>query len=110
MANLPNYLLSHRKRLALSQDEVAFLLGTIDGTRVSRYERSARIPGLETVLALEVILQRPAQELFAGLYRKTRKKVEARAKELLNQTGVSPPSQKISRKHQLLRRIINPEI
>jgi transcriptional regulator with XRE-family HTH domain len=44
MAQLPNYLLSNRKRLSLSQKDVAFLLGNQDGAKVSRYERFAREP------------------------------------------------------------------
>ena len=110
MAHLPNYLFSHRRRLALSQDEVAFLLGTIDGTRVSRYERSARVPDLEAVLALEVILQKLARELFAELYLKARGKVVARARELLNQLATSPPTRQMSRKRLLLANIIESEI
>jgi hypothetical protein len=46
-----NYLRSNRKRLALSQDEVAFLLGALSGTKVCRYERFVRTPSLETALA-----------------------------------------------------------
>ena len=86
MAQLPNYLLSNRKRLALSQGEVAFLLGTKSGAKVSRYERFDREPSLETVLALEVIYQRSASELFGGLYQKVEQEVMARAKELAERT------------------------
>src|ERR1022692_2737361 len=52
---LPNHLLSNRKRLALSQGEVAFLLGTESGAQVCRYEQFDRQPSLETALACEVI-------------------------------------------------------
>src|SRR2546422_8231312 len=79
---LPNYLRSNRKRLALSQDEVAFLLGTQSGAKVCRYERFAREPSLETALAFEAIFQRPASELFGGLYQKVQQEVAARAKTL----------------------------
>src|SRR5208282_6911904 len=79
---LPNYLLSHRKRLALSQDEVAFLLGTRSGAKVCRDERFLREPSLETALAYVAIFKRPASELFGGLYQKIEKQVAERAKTL----------------------------
>jgi transcriptional regulator with XRE-family HTH domain len=65
---LPHHLRANRKRLALSQDEVAFLLGAVDGAQVSKYEHFTRIPTLETALACEVIMKRSASELFGGMY------------------------------------------
>lgn len=85
-SQLPNYLRSHRKRLSLSQDEVAFLLGTQSGAKVSRYERFAREPSLESALAFEVIFQRSTSELFGGLYQKVEQEVTERAKTLAERT------------------------
>src|SRR5713226_482668 len=65
---LPNYLRTYRKRAGLSQDEVAFLLGCQSGTKASRYERRARKPNLETILAYELVFGAPARELFAGIF------------------------------------------
>lgn len=79
---LPNHLRANRKRLALSQDDVALLLGIRDGTNVCRYERFLHAPDLEAALACEVIFQRPISELFPGLYQKIEKKVAQRAKTL----------------------------
>jgi transcriptional regulator with XRE-family HTH domain len=101
MTQLPNYLRSNRKRLALSQDEVAFLLGTQSGAKVCRYERFAREPSLETALAFEVIFQRSASELFGGLYQKVEQEVVARAKILANRTDQGKP------KRQILTNIAN---
>ena len=98
---LPNYLRANRKRLALSQDEVAFLLGNKGGANVSRYERFDREPSLETALALEVIFQRSASELFGGLYQKVEREVMERAKILAYRTN-----QKDS-KRQMLANIAN---
>src|ERR1041384_3504983 len=79
---LPNYLRANRKRLALSQDEVAFLLGTRSGGKVCRYERFVRQPSLETALAYEAIFRRSVSELFPGLYQKVERDVAERAKIL----------------------------
>jgi transcriptional regulator with XRE-family HTH domain len=85
MASLSNYLLTHRKRLALSQEEVAFLLGVngMDkGIKVSRDENFVREPSLQTALAYEAIYGRPVRELFAGLYEQVEQEVAKRAKLL----------------------------
>jgi transcriptional regulator with XRE-family HTH domain len=88
MASTPlsNYLRKHRKRLGLSQVELAHLLGAKGGAKVCRYEKSVRIPPLETALAYEVILGRPVRELFAGIYRTAEIKVARQAGKRLRGT------------------------
>ena len=103
MPEIPNYLLSQRKRIALSQDEVAFLMGTHGGAGISRYEQFTQMPSLETALALEIILQRPAKELFAGIYGKAQERVATRAKTLAYKTDRAKPSRRTLRKRQTLR-------
>lgn len=95
MASLSNYLRTHRKRLSLSQEEVAFLLGArgMDkGIKVSRDENHVRKVNLETALAYQVIYGIPVGELFAGLYAKVEQEVMERAKFLRHRkTGKSNP-------------------
>ena len=85
MPSLPNYLRTNRKQIALSQEEVAFLLG-LKGmdkeNKVSRDENNLRIPTLEFALAYEAIYGKPIRELFAGLYEQIAPEVSARAKLL----------------------------
>ncbi len=64
---LKNYLRTHRKKLGLTQKELAFLLSCECEAKVSRYERFKRRPNLESALACEVIFQIPVGELFAGM-------------------------------------------
>lgn len=109
MPQLSNNLLSQRKRVALSQDEAAFLLGKHVGSGISRYEQLARKPTLETALALELILQRPARELFGDLYRGVEERVAARAKVLRYKTDRGKPNRRTARKRQALAHIINPQ-
>jgi transcriptional regulator with XRE-family HTH domain len=99
---LPNYLLANRKRLALSQDEVAFLLGTNSGAQVCRNERFVREPSLETALAYEVIYKRSVSELFPGLYQKVEQQVAERAKILISTRDHAKPNQQTARKRQAL--------
>lgn len=106
-SQLPNYLRSNRKRLSLSQDEVAFLLGTQGGAKVCRYERFAREPSLETALAFEVIFQRSTSELFGGLYQKVEQEVTARAKALAGRIDQGKLNPQLAHKRQILTNIAN---
>ena len=99
---LPNYLKANRKRLALSQDEVAFLLGAQTGTKVCRYERFVREPSLETALAYEAIFKTSASELFGGLYQKVEREVAERAKMLAARNGHGRAGAQTVRKRQSL--------
>ena len=104
-APLENYLRTYRRRSRFSQEEVALLLGSRSGTRVSRYEQQIRKPTLETALAYEAIFRVPVSELFAGLYRKVEKEVIARAEELAERLASDKTVRVSSRKLALLRAI-----
>ena len=85
MASLQNYLLTNRKRLSLSQEEVGFLIGAKGSGKestVSREERFTREPGLQAAIAYEVIYGKPIRELFAGLYEEVEQSVAERARIL----------------------------
>ena len=103
---LPNYLRANRKRLALSQDEVAFLLGTKSGAKVCRYERFVREPSLATALAYEVIFKRSVSELFGGLYQKVGREVAERAKVLVARAQHGKLGQRGSHKRELLKGLV----
>jgi transcriptional regulator with XRE-family HTH domain len=101
----PNYLRANRKRLALSQDDVAYLLGRETGEKVCRHERFLHEPGLATALAYEVIFRRSVSELFDGLYKQVEQEVVARAKVLATKTHGGRSRQRIARKRQALAEI-----
>lgn len=102
---LANYLLTYRKHAGLSQDEVAFLLGSESGTKVSRYERSVRQPTLETALAYEAILGVPSRTLFAGIFEKVDRAATQRAKTLVGKLRTSGNGQMTKRKLESLERV-----
>ena len=101
-SQLPNYLRANRKRLAFSQDEVAFLLGAQGGAKVCRYERFVREPSLETALACEAIFKTSASELFGGLYQKVEREVAERAKMLAERNRHGSRGAHTARKRQSL--------
>jgi len=82
MKKLNNYLHTYRRRTALSQKDVARLLGSDRGGRISRYEHGRRLPELLTAPAFEVLLGVPLRELFAGLYDQVEQELRGRAREL----------------------------
>lgn len=101
-SQLPNYLRTARKRLALSQEDVAVLLGAECGAKVCRYERFTREPSLRTALACAVIFQQPVNDLFAGLYRAMEKKVAVRAKALVRKAEGLKPTRQTAQKQATL--------
>jgi transcriptional regulator with XRE-family HTH domain len=65
---LTNYLAMHRRRLGLSQAEVAHILGAaVSATNVSRTETGHTLPSLKTILKCEILYGVPTHELYEGL-------------------------------------------
>src|SRR5262249_15371294 len=95
------------KESCLSQDEVAFLLGTRSGTRVARYERLIRQPVVRTVFALEVVFRAPARHLFAGIYEEVERTTVHRAVLLEKKLAAGRPSPILAHKLSALRAIIS---
>ena len=102
---LENYLRTYRKRVGLTQEEVGFLLGCEDGTKVSRYERCAREPNLKTILGYEKLFGVPARDLFAGAFQKVEKVTARRAQLLAQKLSAAKPAHTTTRKLDLLRHI-----
>jgi transcriptional regulator with XRE-family HTH domain len=102
---LPNYLVSHRKRTGLSQDEVAFLLGCENGTTVGRHERSSRIPDLAVVLTYELVFGVPARRMFSAIFREVEERTTKRAQVLARRLSAAKRSRVVTQKLDLLSRI-----
>lgn len=106
---LPNYLLVYRKRLGLSQKEVAFLLGSRNSSQPSRYEHFSRMPTLRTALALAVIFQASVYELFLGECEKAANTVCRQAKRLRSRLITQSPGGRTARKLAGLKMILSSE-
>jgi len=108
-SQLTNYLRTNRKRHALSQEEVAFMLGLKGedkGVKVCRDEKFTRVPSLPMALAYEAIYGCPVRELFAGLYEQTEREVAERAKILTYRIGRKPNL----KRRQLLTNLVSKAI
>ena len=104
---LDNYLRTYRKKLGLTQRDVAFLLGCHSGTKVSRYERLGRVPGITTIFAYEAIFQKPARELFAGVYDRTERETLRRARQLVSRLRRRQDNPVLARRIASLRAIVD---
>lgn len=104
---LPNNLRRYRKRLGLSQEEVAFLLGRPDGSQLSRYEHFSYVPVLRTALALAVILRASVHDLFLGEHQMTENAVIFQAQLLKARLTREGVNQLTARKLTLLAKIIS---
>ena len=98
---------AQRKRSALSQDEVAFLLGTKAGSKISRYENTCREPELRTALGFEVIFDCPVAELFPDLFKQIEAAVRKRAKQLAKRAIVASSRALLQRKEETIKGVIN---
>jgi DNA-binding XRE family transcriptional regulator len=63
-----NNLRKHRKRHALSTNDLAALVGHRKGTSVSAIERGERLPSLRAALGFEAVFGVAARDLFPGFY------------------------------------------
>jgi len=102
---LPNYLRTYRKRAALTQTDVAFLMGCASGTKVSRHERYMREPSVENVLAYQAIFQASPRKFLAGSYAKVEKEIACRSRTLIRRLETDPDNPVCVRKLETLKRI-----
>src|SRR5688572_24742296 len=107
MSNKPltTYLRTYRKRTGFSQEEVAFLLGTMSGTAVSRHEKGGRMPILATALAYEIVLGVSIRELYEGAFCDAQLRVQTRARGLYRSLERRPRSTVGDRKIAVLQQI-----
>lgn len=79
---LPNYLRTHRKRWALTQEELALLFGLAGQATVSHYELHTKRPSTDIFIASEIIFGVAPRELFSKAYGEVEDAVMRRAKLL----------------------------
>ena len=102
---LESYLRTYRKISGLTQAEIAYLLEHPNIHKVSRYERGIHKPDLIDALALQVIFDVLAHEIFDGLYREVEITTQNRAYLLTKKVELNLPSPIIEQKLKTLRAI-----
>lgn len=102
---LPSYLRTYRRTWALSQRELAELVGDISASNVSKFETLARVPSLEVALAFETVFDVSAEDLFPALSFAVRREVLRNAAALNAQLPLDGDP-RLMRKRELLRTLI----
>lgn len=101
---LPHYVRRHRLRTALTQKEMAALLGCQSSSTVCQYEGRKREPDLRTALAYQVVFGLPVDALFPGIHREVVQDVKSRANRLSKQFAADAPA--LSHKRMVLKSIL----
>ena len=93
----PNRLRMLRRRLGVTQRELADLIGHGSDTQVSRLERGLRAPHFVEALKLELLFGLPATEIFTRLTRSALDEI-VRAIEQLNEKLMQSGSLRVTHK------------
>jgi transcriptional regulator with XRE-family HTH domain len=101
----PTYLRTHRRKWALSQGELAELLGDMTADAISKYETLARPPSTELLIACEFIFEQPAHELFPALSFSIIRTIQRNAEAIRARLADKDDAQS-ARKRRLLEGII----
>ncbi len=100
------YLRTSRRKWALTQKELAFLLGHKSPTHISRLEQGKRIPSKEVVLACEVLFELPPRKCFPKLYVEIEEAILTRASTLYERLD-KKTSKTATRKKEFLNSALN---
>jgi transcriptional regulator with XRE-family HTH domain len=101
-AQLPNYIRTYRKRARLTQEDVAFIIGSKSGAGISRHERFKQTPDLQTLFAYEMLFRTPVRNLFDGTHRKVERKLLRRIRLLIRKLRETGHGRRAQRKVEVL--------
>lgn len=102
---LPSYLRSRRRKWALTQRELAELVGAISEDAIYRYETLASKPSLEVMLGFEIVFDESPHALLPALMASVRRTVRRNAATLQDRLAERTDARSL-RKRQLLDDII----
>lgn len=89
---LKTYLRTYRKKSGLSQEDLAYLMGWVTATGISRHENGRRLPTLAVALHYEIILGESVSNIYQGLSRSAETLILRRAEGLLAKLRKAPRS------------------
>jgi DNA-binding XRE family transcriptional regulator len=101
-SRLPNYIRTYRKRSCLTQEEVAFILGSKSSASISRHERFKQKPDLETLLAYEMLFGTPVKNLFSNTHQEIEQKLRQRIRLLIRKLSHAGKGGRLAKKIETL--------
>ncbi len=78
-----NYVRTHRRRFAFSEEELAFLLNQRAQSAVAQFENGDRVPSLKCAFALQVLFRLRPHHMYPDLYEHVEDGVMRRAAQLI---------------------------
>lgn len=105
-AKLPNYIRTHRKRAHLTQNEVAFLIGTKSSANICRHEHLEQTPNLQTLLAYEILFRTPVRNLYSGVHQDVEQKLMFRIHLLIQKLAKCGHSRVTAHKIEILKEFL----
>lgn len=87
--HISNRLMLYRKRMELSQKQVAAILGINNVAVLSHYERGTSLPSLQRALGLEIVYRVPVAFLFPELYEEIKAKIRERESRMSRFSGIA---------------------
>jgi DNA-binding XRE family transcriptional regulator len=109
-ARLPNYIRRHRKRACLTQEDVAFLLGSKSSASISRHERFKQTPDLQTLLAYEMLFRTPVRNLFSNTHQEVEQKLRHRIRLLIRKLSAAGQSRRFMKKIETLTTYLGEQV
>jgi len=109
-SKLPNYIRTYRKRSCLTQEEVAFILGSKSSASVSRHERFKQTPDLQTLLAYEMLFRTPVRNLFSSTHREVEQKLRKRIRLLITKLIRGGHGRRIAKKLETLTAYLEEQV
>jgi transcriptional regulator with XRE-family HTH domain len=109
-SRLPNYIRTYRKRSCLTQEEVAFLLGSKSSANVSRHERFKQTPDLQTLLAYEILFRTPVRNLFSSTHKEMEQKLKYRIRLLVRKLLRAGHGRGIKKKVETLTALLGEQV
>jgi len=82
MSRVHNYLLTNRKKWALTQPELGALLGGLSAASISQYERHKRHPPRKVLIGCQVLFGLGPRAMFSTLYGEIEEEVAQNAAKL----------------------------
>ncbi|ESZ51051.1 XRE family transcriptional regulator [Mesorhizobium sp. L2C054A000] len=104
-SSLKSYVRTYRRLHALSQDELALLVGLKRGSSISSLERRGSVPSAPVLIALAYVFAVPIEDVFPVYYEQVTHAVESRA-DALYEALQGHPGPDASAKLDLLESII----
>jgi transcriptional regulator with XRE-family HTH domain len=112
-SSVGTYLRFLRRKSGLSQRELARLLGNVTASQISRHERSVTPPSLLTAFGYQTVFQKPASDIFPGLYHTVEaganERLEVFERELGNSTAIGRSAVTVARQMEWLWERKHPE-